>query len=137
MDDAHVVQTLETLHHLAEVAPDQRLRQERSLLAAFLYFVVEVATPQELHHYAEVAVQTVYEGLLVGYDVGVIDGGQYPDFVEGVFFFLFLEAPDLDFLKCVGLPIRNSGHFVDYAERSLSQLVDNLEVLQGGLFSLQ
>ena len=53
------------------------------------------------------------EGLLVGNDVFVLDGGEDPHFVDGVVFLLLLQAVQPHFLKGVDLAVDDTSDFVD------------------------
>jgi hypothetical protein len=55
------------------------------------------------------------EGLLVADDIRVADGGDDPDFVEGVFLFLLVEVAELDALEGVLVVVGEPTDFVDGA----------------------
>ncbi len=55
----------------------------------------------------------IKEGLSVLHNVGVFDGGKYPDLVEGVLLVLLLQVHDLD------LPSMRSTFFMAYSCPSL------------------
>jgi len=60
------------------------------------------------------------KGLFVADDVGVADRRQDPDFVEGVFLFLFVEVAQLDPLQGVLVVVGQPLHLVDGAVRAFA-----------------
>lgn len=57
---------------------------------------LDVARVGQLHDYAQSLCFVVEEGFSVVDDVGVGDGGEYPDFVERVLPFFFAHLSDFD-----------------------------------------
>ena len=70
------------------------------------------------------------ECLLVGNDAGVGDGGEDPDFIESILFFLLGEVVHFDFLHGVLLVVDEALDPVDRRVGPFAKLLDYLEIFQ-------
>jgi len=60
------------------------------------------------------------EGFLVRNDIGMLNGSQYPDFIDGVILFLLRQMVKLHFFKSIDLAICNSLGFEHTAISSIT-----------------
>jgi len=122
------VQGLHAADNLDEVVPDLLLGQLHPGPLLLVDDAEDVASVGELHHDAEVASLVLEEGILVADDVGMLDGSQDPDLVEGILLLLLGKLAHLDLLHGVEGSVRDPLDRVDLAEGAFAQLFQNKEV---------
>ena len=91
-------------------------------------FLENVPVVSVLHDEAETAGGLVNKSLLEADNVRVLDAGQYPHFIKGIFLFFIGETHDLDLFQGVEIGVVVALDLVDGAVGAVAQLLDNCEV---------
>ena len=87
MQYLHVMESLQAPHYLYHNVPDLLFLYVGASLLVGADFLEDVAVVCEFHDDAEGGGWFVDEGLFVGYDIDIVDGGENSDFVKSIFFF--------------------------------------------------
>lgn len=136
VQDLLFVEGLEASGDVKESLPDLTLFDPGPALEVGIDESHEISTLRELHDDAEIAGEIVVEGLLEFNNEFIVERGQNPDFVEGVFFLFLLHAGDADLLECVDLVVFLAADLVDLPEGPLADLLHDFEVLDVPLLAL-
>ena len=129
VEDVHAVQGLQGVQQLDGQPPDLGLGHRLFALLIAFYQRAQVAALGEFRYQQQSAAAFVVGGVLVGENVGVSDGGENPDFIEGVGDFASAGVAQLDFLHGVDTAVLLSLDFVDAGEGTFPHLADHFEVL--------
>lgn len=108
MVDVEVVEGVEAFEHLDECGPDFGLFDVFPGFFVFADGLEKVASVCVFHDDAEAGRLLFPEGFFVEDNVLVSDGGEDADFVESVFFFLFVEVEEFDAFEGVDFAVREA-----------------------------
>lgn len=89
-----------------------------------------------LHHQTQAWRWLIYECLLEGNHVRLIDRCENPDFIESIVFFLVGQTHNLYLLERIDAIIVQSFDFVDRGVGPITKFFDDLKVIDGRHYNL-
>ena len=127
--NVHPMESLESVQHLNGHFPDLAFRDHLLALLEILDVSGKVPSSCKLSDEQETVRGIVVDGVFVADNVGIVDGCQYSDFVEGVLHVFVTATGQFDLLHGVDLSVFFPFDLIDNSEGSFADLANSFEIL--------